>query len=333
MPGLSVLYESADQDSGTMPVDPISYWSGSSVTILGNPGNLQKAGHSFAGWTDGTNDYLPGATFTITHDKTLSALWSTNSYTVTFTDDDNTILTTQSVLYGSDAIPPTTNPFKPGHNFVGWDKDYTGINAETTLKACYDPITTALTDDDSGLNPTITDFADAVNFTAFEMDPNHVLSLKLAFALKDTEGLSVGEKAKLEAYLATLGTHKTIPSFLFDINLFKLINQQEVPVTSSNRPIVISILVPEAYRSVSFKLLRIHTDGEGMTTVVSLPYTYDPLTFIATFSSDRFSVFGFAYGSAQIPDTGESTNSLGFTALGLSLLLGLVSIKRRHQSK
>ncbi len=333
MPGFSVLYDSVDQDSGTMPIDLIKYWSGTTATILGNPGSLIKAGHTFAGWTDGTTDYQAGDTFTITKNKSMSALWSTNSYNVSFTDDDGTLLSKQKVTYGADAIPPLNNPFRAGYNFTGWDKDYTGITADSTFKASYDPITTSLTDKDTKLNPILADFADAVTFTASELDPVHVLSLRFGFGLRSIASLTPAEKAKLDAYLATLGTAKTIPSFLFDISLFKSINQQEIPVITSNRPIVITISVPEAFRGSAFKLLRLHTDGDGVTTLVSLPYTYNTVTFTATFSSDQFSVFGFAYGTTQIPNTGEGFNALGWSALGLSVLLGLISFKRRQKSK
>lgn len=330
VPQAKLTYDGNGNTSGTVSES----WSGlinKTVTIAGNSTALSKTGHTFLGWSDGTTSYDEGDSITLTKDMTLSAQWRKNSYDVVFKDHDNTVLKTQSVLYEEAASAPD-NPVRSGYHFIGWDKVFDSITDHLSVIATYEAIGTAITDTGTSLEPVVGDFTDSVDFSVLELDPKNTLSLKLAFALRDQASLSDQERQLLNDFIARLGKDKTIPSLLFDFNLFKIVNQVEIPVIQSNKMIRFTLLVPEAFRKVNFTLLRLHRDGNGVSTVVSLPYTYDPITFKATFSTDQFSVFGFAYGETQLPDTGESADSLGLIALGLSLLLGLISLKRRNKS-
>ena len=58
------------------------------------------------------------------------------TYTVTFKDWNGTVLKTQQVAYGGAATPPTT-PTRPGYTFIGWDKAYSYITANTVITALY----------------------------------------------------------------------------------------------------------------------------------------------------------------------------------------------------
>ena len=64
-----------------------------------------------------------------------------NSFTVMFQDEDGTPIkvngkTTQEVNYGDSAIEPK-RPTKEGYTFAGWDKDFTNITKDVTIKATY----------------------------------------------------------------------------------------------------------------------------------------------------------------------------------------------------
>lgn len=64
-----------------------------------------------------------------------------NSFTVMFQDEDGTPIkvngkTTQQVNYGEAAIEPE-KPIKEGYTFAGWDKDFTNITENVTIKATY----------------------------------------------------------------------------------------------------------------------------------------------------------------------------------------------------
>lgn len=59
------------------------------------------------------------------------------SYTVTFWDWDQTLLDTQPVPAGGDAVPPEVKG-RPGYVHSGWIPDYHGINADMSITAQYD---------------------------------------------------------------------------------------------------------------------------------------------------------------------------------------------------
>ena len=59
------------------------------------------------------------------------------TYTVNFYDWDGTIIDTQTVVEGNDAVLPQT-PTKEGYNFVGWDKSVANIKEDTDIFADFE---------------------------------------------------------------------------------------------------------------------------------------------------------------------------------------------------
>ena len=88
---------------------------------------LTRDGYTFAGWAtekDGSVAYLDGATVINLASKdgaevTLYAVWTANTYTVTFDPEGGTAVTEQTVAYGGKVSEPA-QPTKEGHTFVGW---------------------------------------------------------------------------------------------------------------------------------------------------------------------------------------------------------------------
>lgn len=62
---ISVTYDANGADSGTVPTDTNSYDYRDQIVVLGNPGNLKKAGYVFSGWLGPGNNWTmsPGTTF------------------------------------------------------------------------------------------------------------------------------------------------------------------------------------------------------------------------------------------------------------------------------
>ncbi len=81
-----------------------------------------KTGYTFAGWSlDGKTAVTVSET-PITANTTFFALWTINSYLVTFDTGDEETTTTQQVTYGAYAIEPE-QPTKTGYTFKGWSLD------------------------------------------------------------------------------------------------------------------------------------------------------------------------------------------------------------------
>lgn len=165
----SLTYIGNGAGGGSVPLDSTSYISGTTVTVLGNTGEFYKDGCSFGGWNTaadgGGTSYSPGATFNISNNTTLYAVWS--PITVTLTYDGN----------GADggAVPASAANYTysypvivldnmggftlTGHTFSGWntaaDKSGTSYNPtytfnitdNTTLYAVWTPISYTLTYD------------------------------------------------------------------------------------------------------------------------------------------------------------------------------------------
>ena len=158
-PTYSVTYNGNTNTGGSAPSDGSSpYTAGSVVTVLGNAGNLVKAGYSFAGWNTAANGagsaQAAASTFAMgSAAVTLYAQWTINQYTVTF--DANTgsgSMTAQSANYNV-ATALTSNSFtKTGYTFAGWNTVAGGggtayanaasyaFTASTTLYAQWTPI-------------------------------------------------------------------------------------------------------------------------------------------------------------------------------------------------
>jgi uncharacterized repeat protein (TIGR02543 family) len=103
-----------------------------------------KTGYTFAGWySDAAQTTAFTFTTAITADTTLYAKWQINSYTVSFTSNGGSAVTSQSVTYNTTATAPVV-PTKTGYTFAGWYSDAalttafaftTAITADTTLYA------------------------------------------------------------------------------------------------------------------------------------------------------------------------------------------------------
>jgi uncharacterized repeat protein (TIGR02543 family) len=159
----TVAYDGNTNTGGTAPIDSSSpYVSGSTVTILGNTGSLEKTGYIFNNWNtaaDGSGtSYSPTDTFPIGTDTILYAQWIPTGSTFTMTYDGNTNTSGTAPVDGSSPYAPgstvtilgnTGTPVlaKTGYGFGGWNTtaDGTGtsyvgentftINADTTVYA------------------------------------------------------------------------------------------------------------------------------------------------------------------------------------------------------
>ena len=72
----------------------------------------------------------------VTKDLTVKALYEINGYTVTFVGQDGKVLKTETVEYGKSATAPEA-PAVEGFNFTSWDKEFSNVTEDLTVKAQY----------------------------------------------------------------------------------------------------------------------------------------------------------------------------------------------------
>ena len=100
------------------------------------PATPQRQGYRFVGWSRNFNN--------INADRILVAQYelvevAVNKYSVVFVDADGKLLSSQTVDEGESATAPEA-PKKSGYEFAGWDKDYTSVTTNLTVKATYTKI-------------------------------------------------------------------------------------------------------------------------------------------------------------------------------------------------
>ena len=131
--------------SGKVDATTIPTYGGDTPT---KPADAQYT-YTFAGWTDGTNEYKPTDTLPkVTDDVTYTAMYTgtTNVYTVTFTDDEGKELLSSDVEYGQTPSYKGDTPAKPAdaqytYTFAGWTDGTNEYKPTDTLPKVTDDVT------------------------------------------------------------------------------------------------------------------------------------------------------------------------------------------------
>jgi uncharacterized repeat protein (TIGR02543 family)/prepilin-type N-terminal cleavage/methylation domain-containing protein len=102
---------------------------------------FNRTGHGFTGWnTDpngGGTNYSAGATYGVSGNTTLYAMWAPNTYVVSFEYNGGTVgITSTNYTYGTSGISLPA-PERTGHTFAGW-YDNQGL-AGNAVSAPYAP--------------------------------------------------------------------------------------------------------------------------------------------------------------------------------------------------
>ena len=131
----TVNYDGNGEDSGHVNDGTATYDQNYSFAENG----YTKKGYAFVGWNTDKHAvrarYSPGETITWSNMEgmTLYAVWSKNSYEVTF--DGNGASggkKTVELKYGQDDILPANTFERPGYTFLGWSEDPNAIKAKYT---------------------------------------------------------------------------------------------------------------------------------------------------------------------------------------------------------
>lgn len=127
-----IFYNLPDYPSMSNPVmlDKQTVRSGEDAVPPADP-TCNDPNLSFTGWSEYTN---------IQKDTDVYAIYGSPEYTVTFVDGyTGDTLKTEKVKYGGTATPPAEEelPEHPGQMFMGWDKPYYDIKADTMIIARY----------------------------------------------------------------------------------------------------------------------------------------------------------------------------------------------------
>ena len=141
-------------NSGTTTCAGGTYMYNSSFAICSD--KPTRTGYSFTGWSDGTNTYQPGDSYTMPAENvTFTAQWTINTYTVTWIVDGVTKRTDTGVAYNTSKTAPTVSPIPCGDVIAGWTDAVDG-NYEHGTSTLH-----------SGATPSITITSDKTFYAVF----------------------------------------------------------------------------------------------------------------------------------------------------------------------
>ena len=127
------------------------------------------------------------------------------------------------------------------------------------------------------------------------------------------DSVSEAEKKMIQEKLEAEQQKTAAPEILYvDISLYKKVGEgEEVKVTNTSGKIKISIEVPESIRSTetgvvrTYRVVRVHNNVAEI-----LEGTYDPVTHLFTFETDRFSTYALTYQDTKITVTDTTKDEL-----------------------
>ena len=119
-PSYTVTYNA---NGGTGAPANQTKWYGTNLTLAS--GTPARTGYTFVRWNTNTNNtgtgYAPGATYTGNAALTLYAIWTPNTYTVTYNANGGTgAPANQTKTYGVNLTLSSTKPTLTNYNFLGW---------------------------------------------------------------------------------------------------------------------------------------------------------------------------------------------------------------------
>lgn len=139
-------------------------------------------------------------------------------------------------------------------------------------------------------------------FTEAEKASGLYLEVKITADTVEISALPADERKSIEEIVSE--SDLEIVSVL-DINIFKILGVDETQITELDKPLTLTISIPEAFRNSnrSFYIIRVH---DGKIDILK-DLDNDPDT--VTFETDKFSVYTLAYENATVSTKKEETTT------------------------
>ena len=265
----TIAYARGTGATGTHPSSPVTVLYGSTFTTPANP--YTRAGWTFAGWSDGTTTVAAGSTYpasgaVVTSNVTLTATWTALTYSITYYDtnsgsgtggDGGTAPAAQT---GSGVVSVTLNSntlVLDGYGFYGWTTtdgsttvEYTNaqavsITSNTTLHLY--PVWGARTfGTQIGLGAN-----GPTNAAALQSDGKIII----VGTFTGWNGTSAARVIRLQSD----GTYD--PTFSTALGTGPAAGADRVLVQTDNKVVVSGSLTTWSGSTVSYRLVRLNSDG------------------------------------------------------------------------
>ena len=115
-----------DANGGSCSTTSLSTTTGGKVTLP----TPTRTHYTFNGWSDGTNTYAGGTSYTVNGDVTLTAQWTINQYTVSYNHNGGDGSTASATVNAGTVIKLPTAPTRTHYTFNGWSDGTTTYQAD-----------------------------------------------------------------------------------------------------------------------------------------------------------------------------------------------------------
>ncbi len=228
-----------------------------------------------------------------------------------FTDNEHV---TYDVLNGYYELKTTATPDVEVSNEVTEPTSNQVVNITSEVKN--NDYTASLSFDDGAVNLTDEEKASGV-WVWMELEAKTTASA-------DKADIALIEKA--------LDGQTKVASYI-SIDIFKqAAGQEKTRVTSTDKPLTITIVVPEELRAAGRTFTIVYTH-EGSAAKTIKPLKYDEKTGVLTFAANQFSTYALAYTTATSPKTGDSVNVVAMASLMIISAFGLAFVVKKSFSK
>lgn len=323
---------------------------------VAEPTKPTKEGYTFAGWYNGTEKY--DFTKPVTDNLTLTAKWTINTYTVTFSDG----VTAQKVEHGKLVAEPTT-PTKDGYTFVGWyngkekydftkpvTKDLT-LTAEWKVVPGKEEVEVPTIDPKEPVEEVTIGVANQGKTETILTESIKDETLKEAIEEKIADGIDVNTvvnvdlvkpeetseevKKDIEKVIAAAKENNVEVAQYLDINIKVMAGDEELgKITTTTEKLTFQVAVPEELKKEgrTFIVIRVH-DGkvEELKTVEK--------DGMLIFETDKFSTYALTYKDVEptkpatkptTPNTSDMSMIAGFGIMAILSGMILVVLKKKE---
>lgn len=273
---------------------------------------LTATGYGFLGWSENKDatvaTYAPGASLTgIKEDTTLYAVWSRNTYPVTFKNYDGTVLQTIDVLYGETPVYTGETPFKEGTVsikwvFDGWDNEIVPVTeaaayTATFYEATADYLVQFVNDDGTVLQETMVNYLDTPSYEGETPVKAKDVQYTYTFAGWDKEIVPVEGKQVYTATYSTTVNEYTVQFVNEDGTVLQesVLKYGETPVYEGETPVKAEdAQYVYTFKSWDKELTAVEGDQVYTATYSTATKSYD-VTFVNHDGTELYKV-NLAYG-------------------------------------
>ncbi|GKX67498.1 hypothetical protein rsdtw13_27560 [Clostridium sp. TW13] len=298
--------------------------------VIGNPQTIEygkpaiapsvptRKGYTFIGWNKNIDS--------ITGNLTVTAKYEINHYVVIFKDYNGTVLSTQNIEYGKDAVAPN-EPTRIGYKFSAWDKKFNNISENIVATAVYVTGITynipekSVDKNTKEVKTALGYFTSGKNTIVVNTKEAHLIIPTNVVSSSDLSGVdyikvlqkTVDSTSKNELIKKLPSDVKTVGAVLdFRIQLFNYNNAliKDIHKFANNQQVKISIkLNSEDIKNIDTSKLSVYYYDDSIKKWIELGGSFDKNTMEFNYYTSHFTKFAVMQKTKNNAETNKNNES------------------------